>query len=132
MENSADDTVSNENRKKEIYKTRLLLTLPLFLVLIILVSVTLLLYFVGLRSIAVDIPLFIVMGGIVVLFIGSFYDFGAKNYIERVFVSKAALKERDVVSINREQLIMNGIFAAVGGVFILSGIGLFFLFNFLK
>ncbi len=132
MENSADDTVSNENRKKEIYKTRLLLTLPLFLVLIILVSVTLLLYFVGLRSIAVDIPLFIVMGGIVVLFIGSFYDFGAKNYIERVFVSKAALKERDVVSINREQLIMNGIFAAVGGIFILSGIGLFFLFNFLK
>ncbi len=118
-------------RKREIYRTRLTITIPAFLVLIIMTTITLTLFFLNFASIAQDLLIFIVFGGIIIIFIGAFYDFGASNYVENIFVSKVSLKENDIVGINREQLVMTGIFVGVGCLFIVVAIGLFYLFLFL-
>jgi hypothetical protein len=119
-------------RKREIIKTRFALTVPLFLVLVIMTSITLALFFLSFSSIAQDLLIFIVFAGIITIFIGAFYDFGAGNYVENVFVSKVSLRENDIVGINREQLVMTGIFVGVGCLFIIVAIGLFYLFLFLS
>lgn len=119
-------------RKREIIRTRLSLTVPAFLVLIIMTSITLALFFLNFSSIAKDLLIFIVFGGIIVIFIGAFYDFGANNYVENIFISKVSLREKDIVGINREQLVMTGIFVGIGCIFITVAIGLFYLFSFLS
>ena len=47
-----------------------------------------------------------------------------------MFQSKASLREKDVVQINREQLIMTVIFVGVGGLYILLGVALFYVIAF--
>jgi hypothetical protein len=122
-----DEELDEEIRRKEISHTRFLLSYPLLIPLLILLVIDTLLFIFGYTSIAFDVPLIMVIAGIVVIFFGSFSDFGAKKYIENVMIAKASLKEKDVVGINKEQLFMNLIYIAIGSLYIGSG----FLINFL-
>jgi glucan phosphoethanolaminetransferase (alkaline phosphatase superfamily) len=84
----------------------------------------------GAPSIANVFPLILVMVGLVIIFFGAFFDFGANRYINNMFQTKASLREKDIVQINREQLIMTVIFVGVGGLYILMGVALFYLIAF--
>jgi hypothetical protein len=116
-------------RTKEIRRTRFLLTLPLFAVLLSLVLVSSVLYIAHLKGDAEVFPLVLVLIGIVIIFFGAFFDFGANRYLENVFLAKAPLKERDITQINREQLIMTVIYGGIGLLYILIGVIMSFIFT---
>ena len=113
-------------RRKEIRRTRYLLSLPAIIILAVMDVVNVMLYIVGLKAIALDIPLFTVMGGFLVIFFGSFYDFGARKYIDSVMTAKVRLREEDIKSINREQLIMNVFYIGIGLLYIISGFVIYY------
>ncbi len=127
MENSAPD---EELRRKEKIQTRFKLTVPPMVLLFILFISGIVLLLAGALSIANVFPLILVMVGFVIIFFGAFYDFGANRYVNNMFQSKASLREKDVVQINREQLIMTMIFVGVGGLYILMGVALFYVIAF--
>jgi glucan phosphoethanolaminetransferase (alkaline phosphatase superfamily) len=124
--------IDNEEdiRTKEKIHTRLMLAVPALFLLFILFMSGLVLFVANAKFIANAFPFIIVMVGIVVMFFGAFYDFGANRYVNSMFASKARLREEDVIQINKEQLIMTLIFAGLGGLFILFGVILFYIFIF--
>jgi hypothetical protein len=74
-------------------------------------------------------PIIFVFIGILVIAFGSFFDFGANQYLQNLIISKSKLSEKDVLSINREQLVMNIIYVIIGIAYILSGIFLTFIYK---
>lgn len=121
-----NNNLEEEIRRKEIRRTRYLLSLPAIIILAVMDVVNVMLYIVGLKAIALDIPLFTVMGGFLVIFFGSFYDFGARKYIDSVMTAKVRLREEDIKSINREQLIMNVFYIGIGLLYIISGFVIYY------
>ncbi|MHB1439439.1 MAG: hypothetical protein ACYCSO_04765 [Cuniculiplasma sp.] len=117
-------------RIKEKRHTRFMLMVPALVLLFILFMSGVVLFLVDAKSIANIFPLLLVMAGIVVIFFGAFYDFGANRYVNSMFESKARLREEDVVKINKEQLIMTAIFAGIGGLLILFGVILYYIYLF--
>lgn len=124
MENAAPD---EEIRRNEKIRTRFKLTVPPMVLLFVLFISGIVLLLAGAPSIANVFPLILVMVGLVIIFFGAFFDFGANRYINNMFQTKASLREKDIVQINREQLIMTVIFVGVGGLYILMGVALFYL-----
>ncbi len=117
-------------RIKEKRHTKFMLMVPALVLLFILFMSGVVLFLVDAKSIANIFPLLLVMAGIVIIFFGAFYDFGANRYVNSMFESKARLREEDVVKINKEQLIMTAIFAGIGGLFILFGVILYYIYLF--
>lgn len=122
-----NDSYNTEERRRERNYTRFLLTLPVIIPLILMTGVALILRVLSLKGLASDVPIFIVMSGIIVIFFGSFYDFGAKNYLSAAMEAKMKIREEDITQINREQLIMNGIYAGLGTLYIVVGIVINFI-----
>ncbi len=116
------------NRLNEVRRTRFLLTLPVLAILLSLIVVSVILFIANKKSYAEVFPLVLVLLGIVIIFFGAFYDFGANRYLENVFIAKAPLKENDITQINREQLIMTAIYGSAGILYIISGVVLNFIF----
>ena len=116
-------------RKKEKQRIRFILTVPLWIILAVFMSATLLFYYIGFQSLALNIPLLIVLAGVVVIFFGSFSDFGAKKYLANVMITKASFRESDVTGINKEQLFMNIIFIGIGLLYIICGILVYYFFT---
>ena len=63
-----DEELDEEIRRKEISHTRFLLSYPLLIPLLILLVIDTLLFIFGYTSIAFDVPLIMVIAGIVVIF----------------------------------------------------------------
>ncbi|MCL4323477.1 MAG: hypothetical protein M1498_03440 [Candidatus Thermoplasmatota archaeon] len=118
---------SEEIRRKEKRLTRFKLAIPPLVLLFGIFISAIVLLFANAIFIVNVVPLILVMLGFVIIFFGAFYDFGANRYVNAMFQSKASLREKDVVQINREQLIMTLIFSGIGGLYILAGVILFYL-----
>ena len=118
---------SEEIRRKEKRLTRFKLAIPPLALLFGIFISAIVLLFANAIFIVNVVPLILVMLGFVIIFFGAFYDFGANRYVNAMFQSKASLREKDVVQINREQLIMTLIFSGIGGLYILAGVILFYL-----
>lgn len=116
-------------RKKEKQRIRFILTIPLWFVLAVFMCAAILFYYIGYQKIALSIPLLIVLAGIIVIFFGSFSDFGAKKYLANVMITKASLRENDVTDINKEQLVMNIIFIGIGLFYVICGIMIYYFFT---
>ncbi len=117
-----------EQRRSEIRRVRFLLALPLFVLLLSLLLASSIFFFTGKYADANVFPLALVLLGVVIIFFGAFYDFGANKYLEGIFITGARLREDDITNINREQLIMTSIYAGIGLLFIVSGIILNYVF----
>ena len=103
---------------------------PLFLMVLLLI-LSIILKIANIMEIAQVFPLTFVFIGIFVMAFGSFFDFGAHQYLENTIVSKLKIRETDITDINREQFIMNIIYVAIGFTYILIGIALTFLYRIL-
>ena len=99
---------------KEIGKIRFKLAMIPISILFALVFAPLPLYFLHLFDYFAVMPLIIFLSAFFIFLVGAWWDFGAHNYLKDLFVSKDTLKEDDIVNINRQQLIMTGIFILIG------------------
>jgi hypothetical protein len=68
------------------------------------------------------VPILLFMGAIVVFFVGSWYDFGAKGYIRDMVRTHQAVTDGDVDRIHREQFIMTACYSGVAGLYVLVAI----------
>ena len=110
---------------------RLKISFPPLLLMILLLILSILFKIGNITAIAQVFPLTFVFIGILVIAFGSFFDFGANQYLQNLIVSKSKIRETDVTSINREQFIMNLIYVAIGFIYISIGIALTFLYRFI-
>jgi hypothetical protein len=73
------------------------------------------------------VPLFLFFGAIVVLFIGSWYDFGAKGYVRGLLRANQPITDADLDIIHREQFILTLCYGGVAGLYILVAVVIAFL-----
>lgn len=110
-------------------KIRLKISFPAILLLIMIFIISVLLKLANVSSITTFLPLLFVFLGIIIIAFGSFFDFGASEYLQNIFISKSRLTDIDILNINREQMIMSLFFVGIGFIYILTGIGLTFLYG---
>lgn len=108
---------------------RLKISFPPLLLLFLLFIVSILFKVGNFNGVAQIFPLTFVFIGILVIAFGSFFDFGANQYLQNMILSKSKIRENDIVSINKEQFVMNLIYVTIGFAFIATGILLTFLFR---
>jgi hypothetical protein len=68
------------------------------------------------------VPLFLVFGAIVVFFIGSWYDFGAKGYVSDLVRNRQPVTDEDLDRIHREQFIMTLCYSGVAGLYFFAAL----------
>ena len=110
---------------------RLKISFPPIFLMVLLLILSIILKIANIIEIAQVFPLAFVFIGIFVIAFGSFFDFGANQYLQNMIVSKLKIRETDITNINREQFIMNIIYVAIGLTYILVGIALTFLYRIL-
>lgn len=110
-------------------KIRLRISFPAILLLVLILIMSLLLKLANVNSVTAFIPLTLVFLGIIVMAFGSFFDFGANEYLQNIFMSKSRFRDIDILNINREQMIMSLIYVSIGFIYIFTGIGLTFLYS---
>lgn len=98
---------------------------PLLLLAFLLLLTAVLLHYRGVSS-EEPMPLVIFIVGFFVAMFGAFYDFGAKGYVLKIFEHGAPLNENDVRYINKQQLIMTGIYIGISGLYFLSALLLYY------
>lgn len=80
-----------------------------------------------LSSYVVPFPTALTIAGVIVAFIGAYYDFGAKKYLDDMFKNRVNVPKDEVEHINRQQLIMTVIFFGIGGLYVLAAFSIFYL-----
>jgi Ca2+/Na+ antiporter len=108
---------------------RLKISFPPLFLLVLLLIISILFKIANITEVAQVFPLTFVFIGIFVIAFGSFFDFGANQYLQNMIVSKSKIRETDITNINREQFIMNLIYVAIGITYIAIGIALTFLYR---
>ena len=110
---------------------RLKVSFPPILLMILLLVLSILFKIANITDVAQVFPLAFVFIGVFVIAFGSFFDFGANQYLQNMIVSKSKIRETDITNINREQFIINLIYVAIGFAYISLGIALTFLYRIL-
>ena len=65
-------------------------------------------------------PTVITLCGFGVAFIGAFWDFGARKYLNSLANSRIMFTEKDVTRINKQQLQLTFIFLGIAGLYVLA------------
>jgi hypothetical protein len=115
---------SDENKGPRYAKLKLSLP-PILLLAFLLLLTAVLLHYRGASS-EEPMPLAIFIIGFFVAMFGAFYDFGAKGYLLKIFEHGAPLDENDLRYINKQQLIMTGIYVGISGLYFLSALLLYY------
>ena len=69
-------------------------------------------------------PLFLFMGAIVVLFVGSWYDFGAKGFVRDLLHANQPVTDEDMDTIHREQFILTLCYGGVAGIYVVVAVAI--------
>jgi Ca2+/Na+ antiporter len=115
----------------EKVRIRLKIAFPPILLLALLLITAVLLRVANVSYLTVFLPLSFVFLGVIVMAFGSFFDFGANQYLQNIFMAKSRIRDMDILNINREQMIMSLIYVGIGFIYIATGIGLTFLYKIL-
>lgn len=70
------------------------------------------------------VPTLVFMGGIVVLFIGAWWDFGARMYVQTLMEQHLPFGEKDLEFVHRRQFHLMVMYFALGGAYILVAFGI--------
>ncbi len=70
------------------------------------------------------VPLLLVLGAIVVLFVGAWYDFGAKQHVREVLEARLPFTEADLAHIYRQQFLLTVCYAGVAGLYVLVAVAI--------
>ena len=76
---------------------------------------------------AAVVPLFLSMGAVVVLFIGSWYDFGAKGFVRDLLRARQQVTMEDVDRIHKEQFVLTLCYGGVAGLYVVVALAIAFL-----
>ncbi len=107
-------------RNESIKATFHFIWLPLFFLSSV-VLVSLAFYYFKVNSLLIAVPTIISMSGVIVAFIGAYWDFGAKKYLEDLARNRIQFNEKDVSNINKKQLHLTIIFLGIAGLYFLTG-----------
>ncbi|AGO61666.1 hypothetical protein FACI_IFERC00001G1686 [Ferroplasma acidarmanus Fer1] len=70
-------------------------------------------------------PVLFFIAGFFVIFVGAWYDFGAKKYVTSLFQSRQHIEDSDFNDIYKQQLIMTLIFIGIGILYMIVGYVIF-------
>ena len=135
MERPGDYPYGNRKVRKgswlirEKNRVRLKISAPPLILLILLLIFSILFKIAGVTEVSQVMPLTIVFIGILVIAFGAFFDFGAKQYLQNLIMSKSKLKDETVININREQAIMTLIYVGIGILYMFSAVILVLLYR---
>lgn len=88
--------------------------------LVALILVALIVRYFGISSVAIAMPTVITLCGFGVAFVGAFWDFGARKYLNSLANSRIMFTEKDVTRINKQQLQLTLIFLGIAGLYVLA------------
>ena len=116
--------LANETVRQAVRRARWKYTKPPLEVLaIILMVIGLYSAFFGYDKFFIFSPDLLFISGIIVMFFGAWYDFGASTYAKDLKdYYRKSLNDSDVTYIHKQQLIMTLIYIAIGGVYIGTGV----------
>lgn len=106
-------------------KVMIQLTSPLLFILFLIILFAAYLDYVKDYSILQPLPLILTIIGVVIAFFGAFYDFGAKRYLSDISRQKMEVTDKDIVYINRQQLILTLLFFGIGGLYVLGAFAVY-------
>lgn len=99
---------------------------PLAVLVVVLMGMALFSLFYGFSHFFVFSPDVLVIGGVIVMFFGAWYDFGAIAYEKELKdYYRRTLNEADASYINKQQLIMTLIYIGIGFFYIMTGITIY-------
>ena len=71
---------------------------------------------------AAVVPLFLLIGAIVVLFIGAWYNFGAHGYVRGLLRANQPVTMEDLDRIHREQFLLTACYGGVTGLYVIVAV----------
>lgn len=90
--------------------------------LVALVLVALIVHSFGITSVSIAMPTFITLCGFAIAFVGAFWDFGARKYLNSLANSRIMFTEKDITMINKQQLQLTLIYLGIAGLYLLSAV----------
>ncbi len=70
------------------------------------------------------VPTILFMGGIVVLFVGAWWDFGARKYVATLLAHHLPFGETDLVLVHRRQFHLMLLYFALGSLYLATAFGI--------
>jgi hypothetical protein len=107
-------------------RARLMYALFPILALVIVLSVPLPLSYFGLFDYVQVMPVVLFIFGVGVMFIGAFWDFGAKMYVKEVVDNRLPFGEEDLNFIYKQQFILTAIYIGVAFLYILAAVIIYY------
>ncbi len=108
--------------RRSITKARLTYALFPVLALILIISVPLPLYFFGLFNYIQVMPVLLFIFGVCVMFVGAFWDFGAKMYLREIVDNNLPFGESDLNYVYKQQFVLTAIYIGVAALYILAAV----------
>jgi len=96
--------------------------------LIALILLALIVYYFGITSVSIALPTIITLCGFGIAFVGAFWDFGAKKYLDSLANNRIMFTEKDVTRINKQQLQLTLIYLGIAGLYVLSAVLIYLFF----
>ncbi len=103
----------------DINRTRIKYVVFPIIALLIIIATSIPLYLFFHFNYRVYIPIIVFMSGIIIMFIGAWWDFGAKKFISDVFKTHMELNEDDLEYVYKQQFIMMLIYIGIGFLYFL-------------
>jgi len=97
-------------------------------ILIALILLALIVFYFQISAITVAMPTIMTLCGFGVAFVGAFWDFGARKYLNSLANSRIIFTEKDVTRINRQQLQLTLIYLGIAGLYIMSAAFIYLYF----
>ncbi|MBX8634291.1 MAG: hypothetical protein M1422_00375 [Candidatus Thermoplasmatota archaeon] len=120
-----EEEIQLEMAKKQTRQAFIRYSLYPLALLAIMLTFPLPLYYLGLFPYTLVMPDVLAITGIVVIFLGAFYDFGAKKYVSEIAESRLPFSNDDLNYIYKQQLKLTGVYAIVGFLFFISAVIIF-------
>ena len=90
-------------------------------------SVSLLLSVFGFLVYRQVVPVMLFIAGIFVMFVGAWYDFGARRYVRSLEENRISFGEEDVNHIFKQQFWIMVMYLGIAGLYILIALAIFYL-----
>ncbi len=96
-------------------------------ILVCILSVSLLLSVFGFLVYRQVVPVVLFIAGIFVMFVGAWYDFGARRYVRSLEENRISFGEEDMNHIFRQQFWIMVMYLGIAGLYILIALAIFYL-----
>ncbi|MDH2905136.1 MAG: hypothetical protein PXX82_02110 [Methanomassiliicoccales archaeon] len=80
------------------------------------------LYFFGLFNYIRVMPVLLFIFGVCVMFVGAFWDFGAKMYLREIVDNNLPFGESDLNYVYKQQFVLTAIYIGVAALYILAAV----------